>query len=83
MSSETIWNEVQVARTARWVFHPILKLRLLVVQRFFFFDNGKMRGTDANLVARQQERHGRCAVDGKLYAGLVRPCGADKGHRWQ
>ena len=23
VSSETIWNEVQVARTAGWVFHPI------------------------------------------------------------
>ena len=28
VSSETIWNEVQVARIAAWVFHPILKLRL-------------------------------------------------------
>ena len=24
VSKETIWNEVQVARTAGWVFHPIL-----------------------------------------------------------
>ena len=28
VSSETISNEVQVARTAGWVFHSILKLRL-------------------------------------------------------
>ena len=30
VSSETIWNEVQVAKTAGWVFHPIFLATLTV-----------------------------------------------------
>ena len=66
VSSETIWNEVQVARTAGWVFHPILKLRLCAhaiiawlcnVFFFFFFDYAEVRSTDAILVCSSNKDH--------------------------
>ena len=56
VSSETIWNEVQVARTAGWVFHPILKMRLCAhaniawLCNFFFIIMRKCAAPDAILV---------------------------------